>query len=174
MKNIYMQAYVKCWRRPNIAKNKSQTGKESLAVWLIISLSSLAQRNLRWLSGHAIQAQTQLLWYPRCEKSTPVFAIRNNYVYKYMLLKKRINIAETQKKVKREDSLGAVRLGELLGDFIELYSSAETSLALWPCSPGSNPIECDIALVDKSILVFAIHDEYIQICIFNIAKEGST
>ncbi len=38
----------------------------------------------------------------------------------------------------------------ILSDFIELYSSVETSLVLLSYSPGSNPIYCGMLLVEKS------------------------
>ncbi len=43
----------------------------------------------------------------------------------------------------------------LLEDFIWLFSSAETFLALCSCSPGPNLIYFSMPHVEKSILVFA-------------------
>ncbi len=79
-------------------------------------------------------------------------------IYKYVWRWRRLNVAETHTKYKREKNLG---LYDLLGDFIEFYSSVETSLAIWSCSPGSNPINCGMPPVEKSTLVVAIHEKFI-------------
>ncbi len=59
---------------------------------------------------------------------------------------------------------------KLLGNFIELYSSVKTLLALWSCSPGSNPI-IRYATCGKSILVFAIHEKYTNM--YGVKREES-
>ncbi len=43
-------------------------------------------------------------------------------------------------------------------------------LAFWSCSPCSNPIYCGMRLVEKPILVFAIHDKHIQICMKKVQR----
>ncbi len=74
----------------------------------------------------------------------------------------RLNVAKTQEAINERRALGFMAwLEEFLGDFIELCSSVETSLALWSYSPGWNPIYFGMHLVEESILVFAIHEEYV-------------
>ncbi len=58
----------------------------------------------------------------------------------------------------------AVCLGEWPSDFIEVYCSVWVLLVLWSRSPGLNFIHCGMPLVEKSSLVFAINDKYIQVC----------
>ncbi len=61
-------------------------------------------------------------------------------VHMYMVLKKAQN--SRNKKGKQKESLGLYDVESYSGDFIELYSLAETLLALWSCSPGSSLVYC--------------------------------
>ncbi len=80
-------------------------------------------------------------------------AIREEYVQMCIVLKK------TQHSQNTGQTLGepwAVRLRELLSDFIEFFSSVQTSLALRSCSSDSNPIYYGMPLWEN--FSFKVHD----------------
>ncbi len=146
---------------------KSQKGGELWAVWLgellgdFIELYCLVEASLAlWSCSQG--SNPTYCGMPLVEKSILVFAIHEKYIFICMMLKK----AQHSRNMKSQKGgdLGAVWLGELFGDFIELYILVETLLDLWSCSQGSNPSYCGMPLVGKSILVFVIHDKYINIC----------
>ncbi len=115
---------------------------------------------MRWLSDHA--AQVRIPSIVVCHLWKKLYLCSPSMTC--MVLKKAQHTWNTKSQTGEECLAWAVWLRELLGDFIELFSSVETSLALWSCSPVLSPINCGMPLVEKSILVFSIHDKYVQIC----------
>ncbi len=99
--------------------------------------------------------ESNLFWYATCGKAILVLAINETYTYTNMFGTEEGSIQRKQwKHVKREDSL--VLYGFECYSMILLHSLAQCAC----CTLGSRNLWFKI-LVEKSILVFAIHDKYI-------------
>ncbi len=104
--------------------------------------------------------ESHLRWYATCGKINP--SVRLSWKISTNMYGAEEGSTLPKHKIQTGGRPWAVWPGESLGDFIELYSSVETSLALLSCSPGSNPIYCGIPLVEKSFFLFTIHANYFE------------